>query len=136
MVRQAVPSKLAMLRMPRPELSRFRYVNRKMVNRQTNGYYADGHAGVSHMDGVFSLIFADDRNMLLFAAGAASVCLDFSIRTAGKSNLRHDVVQFIPVLSGRCEQALINRQLRLASVTCHYGTLWRTSHHPFHLTAS
>ena len=126
-VMQAVPDESARRRLPKPELSRFRYVNRKMVQPANERTLMPTvmPAGVSHMDGVFSLIFADDRNMLLFAAGAASVCLDFSIRTAGKSNLRHDVVQFIPILAGRCEQALINRQLRLASVTCHYGTLWR-----------
>ncbi|MDM8550082.1 N-6 DNA methylase [Desulfobacterales bacterium HSG2] len=124
-----ISTDLEQLRMlPKPTLSRFRYVNRRRVQSSNERTLIPSimPAGISHMNGAFSLIFLSDRQLIQFAGCATSICYDFLIRSSGKSDLRHDVAKTLPVQEDISLLSLIqNRMLRLVALSHSYQSLWQ-----------
>jgi hypothetical protein len=81
-------------------------------------------AGPSHIDALFSLIFAHEHDLLVFSGSGTSIVFDSICRQTGKEDFRHDVVSILPILSGVHAQRIRNRTLRLVSVTNHFAPLW------------
>ncbi|BBO92633.1 hypothetical protein [Desulfosarcina ovata] len=81
--------------------------------------------GFMHIDSLFSIIFNDDRIMVLFSGFTHSICCDFLIKITGKDHCRHDIVGRLPILEGPYNDCIINRTLRLNCLTKNYSDLWR-----------
>ena len=80
--------------------------------------------GTTHIHGVFSLTFVEPKNLVLFSAGAASICLDFLIKISAKTNLLHDTLRHLPIVEGLYGGHAAARFLRLVCLTTHFRTLW------------
>ena len=80
---------------------------------------------MGHIDGVLSVTFRENRDMIGFLAGNSSVPIDFWIKTTGKSDCRMDLAQQLPLLD--CTQGLATRALALNCLTTHYAELWSES---------
>lgn len=83
---------------------------------------------VGHIDSCLGLAFASNRTMLRYAAGGASIPVDFWVKSSGKARFRNDVASTLPVLDGSV--ALSVRVLMLNCLTGHYADLWRESFDP------
>ena len=77
-----------------------------------------------HVHAVLECSFADVKKMVLFQAGMSSLVVDFYIKVLGKDSGGINVLRTLPILSGKYENALIVRALRLNCVTNHYKQLW------------
>lgn len=123
---QGIPSEEQRIFLPRIITERFRYANKVMVQ--------PGHVrtlvpfilpqGATHISAFCSVAFLEERKLLAFAASTASVIVDFIVRMSGKSNLRHDTLQTLPILADEDSFRAQARLLRLTSVTSHYAPLW------------
>ncbi len=104
----------------------FRYANRRQLSISTERSLISSiiPRNATHIDGVFSLTFCDTKTMVLFTASTASICFDFLARITGKGDCRHDVISGMPLLSGKLEEELIARGLRLNCLTRAYADLW------------
>jgi len=131
-VTQGRPDDIEHLALPKPVLTRYRYVNRKMVQPANERTLIPSlmPPGASHIFGVFSLIFQEESDLVLFVGLASSLCFDFCLRVAGKSNLLQDVIQSLPFPRGNYEKPLRFRVLRLSAVTSHYSDLWAAQFDP------
>ena len=112
--------------MPKLITSYFRYVHRRQGQPSNVRTLMPCLVppGATNIDGLFSLVFINEIDALRFLSGASSICLDFLIRQSGKTDLRHDVSQALPLLSGCAMDLATSRVLRLTSVTIHYAPLW------------
>ena len=125
-LRQGRPSNSTIAQMPRPITSYFRFACRKMgqPGNERTLIPAIIPAGASHIDGLFSVATANERHILILTGSAASIVCDFYIRQTGKTNIRDNVIRHLPLVSGKAEELVIGRTLRLVSVTSHYACLW------------
>jgi hypothetical protein len=77
---------------------------------------------VAHVDGCFSITFRDANSLVSFSAALASLPLDFLVRMTGKSDMRGDLADKMPILPMDCGRA--SRYLSLNCLTTHYALLW------------
>ena len=132
-LKQGTPDEAAMRWLPTPFLSRYRYVNRKMVQPANERTLISSiiPAGASHIHGVFGLGFLKDNDLLSFFGFTISIVFDFSLRIAGRSNLMHDALQYLPYLNDKNSCNFIkNRALRLIAITENYADLWAATFDP------
>ena len=80
--------------------------------------------GSTHISGIYSISFKDNKLLTLSAALFASIPYDFFIRIAGKSNIQDNLCSKLPIPEGRFEDELRLRALLLNSVTESYKELW------------
>ena len=86
---------------------------------------------VGHIDGVFSISFYYQSLIPLIAAGWMSLSYDFFVKTTGKSDLRNDLAQLLPIIEEQtcsfksATSALQVRALALTCLTTHYAELWQ-----------
>ena len=82
---------------------------------------------VCHIDGVFSLIHRDPKEMIALAASWASIPYDFFVKSAGKADFRESSALMMPILdmSPLLRRLLCARTLSLNCLTTHYADLWR-----------
>lgn len=111
----------------RPVTEFYRWFCRKMIPPMGERTLASAimPPGPAHIDGCFSVTFADSGTLALFSAMTCGIALDFSIKTTGKTNLRHELVGMLPLPSGAERHLLIHRALRLNCLTTHYADLWK-----------
>jgi hypothetical protein len=74
-----------------------------------------------HVDGGFSLTFADTQQLVSAAACLASLPIDFWVKTTGKGHFRNDLARAIP--SFRAPELEV-RTLLLNCLTAPYADLW------------
>jgi hypothetical protein len=82
--------------------------------------------GVGHIDSVVSSAFVENRMLLLFSGLCASLIYDFFVKTTGKSDMRLDLLQVLPLpeVSNALQPAICERTLRLNCLTRPYAPLW------------
>jgi hypothetical protein len=81
---------------------------------------------VSHVNGIISVIFKDNRNLVEAAGITASVVMDFFIKTVGKSNLYDETIQNFPLgIPAQYRAPLYVRTLLLNCLTRPYEPLWQ-----------
>jgi hypothetical protein len=82
--------------------------------------------GESHIDGVFSIAFADTHLVPLIAGSTASCIYDYFVRATGKGDFRNDIADSLPFPDQNSEQAkrISFRSLALSCLTTHYADLW------------
>lgn len=102
-----------------------RWVARKMLSQSGERTLISAllPSNVSHIDGCFSIAFQDHQNLLIFSALAASVPMDFWVKTTGKANLRHELASLLPMVDDSPD--LRSRTLALNCLTTHYADLWQ-----------
>lgn len=76
----------------------------------------------AHIDGVFSITFKEPLEHLNFAIGMASVVVDFLVKSTGKSDLRGDLADKLPLIEAT--YSALARFLALVCLTTHYAPLW------------
>ena len=102
----------------------FRHVHRRAIStsmeRTAIGVLIP--PGVAHIDGGFSISFRQPLEMLSFSAAIASTSLDFLVKSTGKSDMRGDLADMLPLISINIAIGL--RYLALNCLTTHYASLW------------
>jgi hypothetical protein len=102
----------------------FRHVHRKMIStsmeRTAIGIIAPKNA--AHIDGAFSTAFRRTLDLVSFSAAFNSLVIDFLIKGSGKSNLRGELINLLPLLTEKC--AVTSRTLALNALASHYAPLW------------
>ena len=102
----------------------FRHVHRRAIStsmeRTAIGVLIP--PGVAHIDGGFSISFRQPLEMLSYSSAMASIPLDFLVKSTGKSDMRGDLADKLPLLSANVAIGL--RYLALNCLTTHYAPLW------------
>ncbi|MDR2752644.1 MAG: class I SAM-dependent DNA methyltransferase, partial [Clostridiales bacterium] len=105
----------------------YRIAQRTMINSNNERtlFPAIIPPGICHINGLKSLCF---RELTGFAAGLmASIPYDFFIKTSGKSNVRFDIVSYLPIpLDAFTKHEIVSRSLLLNCLTKYYSDLWKT----------
>lgn len=78
--------------------------------------------GISHIDGVFSLVLEESKFLACTAAAWSSLPIDFFHRTTGKKDFRDASAKQLPLFRGLT--FLSARGLALNCITTHYADLW------------
>ena len=109
---------------PQPVASYFRHVHRRALSpnmeRTTMGIILP--PGSAHIDGCFSIAFRRSTNLVAYSAALAALPIDFLVKSTGKTDMRGDLSDKLPLLvSG---PALSSRYLALNCLTTHYTPLW------------
>lgn len=82
----------------------------------------------SHVNGVISVIFKKQRNVIEFAGLSSSVVFDFYMKTVGKANLYDETLKTFPLgINNHYKTSLFVRTLQLNCVNKYYATLWEES---------
>ncbi|MCX6018783.1 MAG: class I SAM-dependent DNA methyltransferase, partial [Chloroflexi bacterium] len=104
---------------PRPVTEYFRHVNRLLVGpaseRTACPSILPPHAG--HIDGVFSITFRHDTDLLRFSTGMSSLLVDFVVKSTGKNHVRGDVADMLPLID--LDVRALSRYLCCICLTSH-----------------
>ncbi|BAX82356.1 Eco57I restriction-modification methylase domain-containing protein [Labilibaculum antarcticum] len=80
---------------------------------------------VSHIDGVVTIIFKTNKELIEFAGISSSLMMDFYIKSVGKSNLRGELIKKFPIgIDNYFIPQLFVRTLLLNCLNEHYTVLW------------
>ena len=116
---------------PRLVTARYRYANRRMTDlmMERSLYSAIYPPGVTHTDGVFSIIFKSTSELTRLSAFSASLIADFFVRVSGKTNLGLSVIGKFPIIKNtEIADMIVNRYLRLCCITSAYKELWEAEY--------
>jgi len=118
-------------RMPRfngsPVVRHFRHAHRRMLSLTGERSLISCllPPGPAHVDGVYTLLFDDNAEMVAWNALTYSLPMDFRMRASGTTNLWKATALLLPRPStDAIRRALIARALRLNCLTNHYTRLW------------
>jgi len=79
----------------------------------------------SHINGVISVTFRDQINLIEFSALSSSIVFDFLIKTIGTANLTNSRIISLPLgIEKRFNNTLFLRTLLLNCVNVNYSNLW------------
>lgn len=82
----------------------------------------------SHTNGVISVIFKDNKNLIELTALSSSITMDFFIKTIGASNLTDSRLSAFPLgISPKYKPQLFIRTLMLNCLNKYYAPLWEES---------
>ena len=83
----------------------------------------------THTNGIISVIFKEERNLVELAAISSSIVLDFFIKTVGASNLTDSRLSAFPLgIDERFKFQLFNRTLQLNCLNKYYAPLWEQNY--------
>jgi hypothetical protein len=80
--------------------------------------------GVGHIDGCFALAFERTENLVIFAGTAASIPIDFIVKSSGKTHFRDELARQLPLLDSAVSRSICSRTLMLNCLTEKYADLW------------
>ena len=108
----------------RPVTDYFRHVHRRAIGSSSERTATASilPPKAAHIDGVFSVGFRSAIQMAAYGSGFISLIVDFLVKTTGKSDLRGDLSDKIPLL-----EPCVRRFARYVSLNClttHYSPLW------------
>ncbi len=83
--------------------------------------------GPAHIDGCFSVSFAQNSNLVKVAGAWASLPFDFYVKASGKGDIRNDLAKRLPLIDSDFDRSIILRTLSLNCLTTHYAALWSES---------
>jgi hypothetical protein len=108
----------------------YRHIHRRAVSasmeRSATGAIIP--PGITHIDGAFSIAIRDHKLLSMYSSTLNSLVGDFFIKTTGKSDMRSDLSDRIPLLDYRPE--ICSRYLALVCITSFYSDLWKECWHP------
>jgi hypothetical protein len=80
----------------------------------------------SHIDGVISIVFENNFNLVEFTGLMSSVIYDYQIKTLGKSNIYDETISAFKIgIKNQFQSALFNRTLQLNCLNKYYAPLWQ-----------
>lgn len=81
---------------------------------------------VSHINGVKTVLFENEKQTIEFAGLCASICLDFYVKSLGKSNLYGSTFEGFPLgLKDQYSNLIISRILILNCINGTYKDIWQ-----------
>lgn len=106
----------------------YRHINRRAIgsSSERTAIGAIMPRVAAHIDGGFSTVFKDSRNLITFNTSFNSLPFDFFVKTTGKSDCRGDLVAMMPLLDNLAPGAKI-RGLALNCLTTQYADLWQSN---------
>ncbi len=85
----------------------------------------------SHINGISSIIFKQNKRLAEFAALSSSIIYDFLIKTLGTANLTNSRINTLPLgVDPKYLPFLSNRILRLNALNMYYSSLWENLFEP------
>ena len=82
----------------------------------------------SHINGVISVIFKNDKNTIELSGLCSSIVLDFIVKSTGKTNLYGDTIDSFPIgLANKFSIRIIIRTLLLNALNINYRKLWENN---------
>jgi hypothetical protein len=82
----------------------------------------------SHVHGVISVIFKDNKNLIELTALTSSITMDFFLKTVGASNLTDSRLSAFPLgIDPKYKPQLFSRTLQLNCLNKYYAPLWEES---------
>jgi hypothetical protein len=82
----------------------------------------------THTNGIISVIFSNNNNLIELSALTSSIVLDFFIKTVGASNLTDSRLSAFPLgVVEKYKLQLFNRTLQLNCLNKYYAPLWEES---------
>jgi hypothetical protein len=82
--------------------------------------------GASHTNGVISIIFRNNKNLIELTGLTSSIVLDFFMKTIGASNLYDGRISSFPLgIEEKFKSQLFNRTLQLNCLNKYYAPLWQ-----------
>lgn len=105
----------------------YRLISRRMLNQAGERTLVASiiPPDTGHIHTLFGMAFNDLSDLLMTAAGFASIPFDFYIKTSGKSDILFDLASKLPLL--KKNKAIIVRILMLNCLNNNYIDLWRKS---------
>lgn len=102
----------------------FRHVHRRSINwsNERTSICVIAPPQTAHIDGVFSIAFRRQSDLISFSGALSSLLFDFLIKSTGKGDMRGDLVDKLPLLAS--ETGITSRYLALNCLTTHYAPLW------------
>jgi hypothetical protein len=112
----------------KPVTDYYRHVHREMVaptgERTLAGCIIP--PGVTHVHTVFGIVFSDARELVLFNGLAASLAVDFFVKSTGMGHINQTLASVLPLTANEgVSSGIAARTLRLNCLTTHYADLWR-----------
>lgn len=118
----------------KPVTEFYRHVHRKMLPLTGERTFACAliPASTGHIDGVVSLAFASEAELLASSGFWMGLAIDFFVRSLGRSNFHWGSANLVPVplAASECGSRLRSGALRLNSLTTHYADLWNRNWAP------
>lgn len=114
-----------------PIFQHFRHIHRQMAPPTGSRTLAAAisAAGTQNIHGVFGLAFADLRDMVNYNSLAASLVVDFFVKSTGSANIILSIAEKFPLTTSGVEWRT-PRTLRLNCLTVHYADLWSELYEP------
>jgi len=108
----------------RPVTEFFRHVHRRAIGSASERTACPSvlPPKAAHIDGVFSITFKSLIDHVKFATGMSSVPIDFLVKSTGKSDLRGDLAEKLPLID--LNPNAHARFAALVAITNHYASLW------------
>jgi hypothetical protein len=108
----------------RPVTEYFRHIHRRAIDASTERTVIGvlTPRGTAHIDSGFSITFKESLSLVAFSVCLASVPVDFLVKSTGKSDLRGDLANKLPLIDAGYD--VLSRYLALNSLTTHYAPLW------------
>ena len=108
-------------------LDYYKAINSKMVNQAAERSLQSAICPpkISHIDGIYSIIFKDQKYLLNYIAYTSSIVIDFFVKLTGASNLTDSIMRYFPIeISDKYIYDTQVRVLRLNCVNVQYKSLW------------
>lgn len=103
----------------------YRYTSREMLSQigERTLVPCITPKGTSHVHTCISIAFRDTRTMVTFVGTAASLPIDYWIKSTGSGHANTSILSQLPLITDHL--ALLTRALALNCLTTHYAELWR-----------
>ena len=108
----------------------YRLCNREMIGTTSERSLTAAilPPGVGHVITVFGWTVKDLSLIAKMAGCYASLPYDFFVKTIGKGHVCTDTTMLFPIVSGKYDDAIIVRALRLNCLTNDYAALWKENY--------
>jgi hypothetical protein len=80
--------------------------------------------GVSHINGLVGIAFADYKDMLIAFSSWASVPIDYFVKAIGKSNFNYATASLLPIIDTKYNPLIIQRGVLLNCLTKYYANIF------------
>ena len=83
----------------------------------------------SHINGLISIVFNDDRKLVELCGLSSSLVYDFYIKSIGKSNMYRDTLNNFPLgIDNHIRKKISSRTLLLNCINSYYSDLWNKNY--------
>ena len=112
-------------------LDYYKAVNSKMVNQAAERSLQSAiiPPQIAHIDGIYSITFKKERNLLNYISYTSSIVIDYFLKLTGASNLTESIMRYFPVnVKKEFSSAIYSRILLLNCLNSSYSRLWESNY--------